>query len=516
MKKGAPPSWSDVRRLFRRFILLVVAPTVGLVFFGVLAIHNERAALEQRFKDQYTARLTSLAAQLALTLEGTAERLTRATPSKPDALVRFDFTFGAGHLLSVPELDAETTAALTAALPSFAIPSDGTVALVSLRTGAARGLYAVRRKNTDVLRGLAFSESGLSQSVTREGARRFAGDGARFTLEGPREPTTPPTTSLHAMLDAVTSDRSEPGVVSFPLSAPLADWKIVATLPGNGPVQAALWRNRTIYIAMLAVFYLFITIGVVMTMRGIWREAHLSRLKTDFVSNISHELRTPLTSIRMFAETLRQGRAVTPEEQELCIDFIAKESERLSIIAERTLDWARLEAGRRPFERERISAAKLVRNVVDGFLSHGTVDREAITLELPDDLPILDVDAGAIGQVILNLLENAVKYSGANKRIVVRGRRHRNEIVLEVEDNGIGIARKDLRRVFERFYRADDLLARRTEGSGLGLSIARRIVIAHGGRLHVRSKLGTGSIFTIQLPVAPAQAPIPAQRESHA
>src|SRR5205085_1111005 len=99
-------------------------------------------------------------------------------------------------------------------------------------------------------------------------------------------------------LDEITSDRNDPGALALPLPGPLAEWRIVAHLPGDDPVSRALWRNRTIYIVALALFYAIITIGVIATLRGIVREVRLSRLKTDFVSNISHELRTPLTSIR--------------------------------------------------------------------------------------------------------------------------------------------------------------------------------------------------------------------------
>lgn len=509
------PVGLDVRRLISRFIILVVVPTVGLVAFGVLAINNERAAVEQRFKDQYAGRLRSLAEHLASTLESSAQRLNRESPSRPDPLVRFDFTFKEGVLESEPVRTEDVSTALAAALRGFVGPADGSVALLPIQGGPARGLYAVRHVRNGKLAGLAFSEQGLATSVARDGASRFPGEVARFSLEGPKE--APPNTGpLRAMIESATSDRGDPGLLSLPLPAPLADWKIVATLPGNDPVRSALWRNRTIYIVTLFVFYVVIAIGVVITLRGISREVQVSRMKTDFVSNLSHELRTPLTSIRMFAETLRMGRATTPEEQALCVDFIARESERLSLIAERTLDWARLEAGRRPFVREHIDPAVLIRRVVDGYLSHGTLDHESIHLELADRLPQVDVDTAAIGQVLLNLLENSVKYSGNDKRIVVRASRRRRGVLIEVEDNGLGIARKDLKRVFERFYRADDLLARRTEGSGLGLSIARRIVVAHAGKLTVRSQPGVGSTFSIFLPGAAAPKTSPARSASPA
>jgi signal transduction histidine kinase len=489
----------DVKRLISMFIILVVVPTVGLVAFGVLAINNERAAVEQRFKDQYAGRLRSLAEHLAGTLETTARRLNRDRPSPADPLVRFDFTLRETGLESEPPRSPDVVAALSGSLHGLSAPADGSTVLLPIQGGAARGLYAVRRLADGNLTGLAFSEQGLAASVAKDGATRFPGEAAHFTLEGPKE-ALPNTSPLRTMLESATIDRAEQNLLSLPLPAPLGDWHIVANLPGDDPVRSALWRNRTIYIVTLALFYVVIAIGVVITLRGIYREVQLSRMKTDFVSNISHELRTPLTSIRMFAETLRQGRASSPEEQAMCIDFIAKESERLSLIAERTLDWARLEAGRRPFVREQIDPAHLLRGLVEAFLSHGTVDREAISLDVGQGLPLIDVDTAALGQVVLNLLENAVKYSGPEKRITVRARRRRRGVLIEVADNGFGIARKDLKRVFERFYRADDLLARRTEGSGLGLSIARRIVVAHAGRLTVVSKPGVGSTFSIFLP----------------
>jgi len=502
MTRRSPPSWIDVRRLVTGFILLVVVPTGGLVGFGIVAIDNERAAVEQRFKDQYSDRLHTLAEHLASTLEKTSGRLTDGERGT-SPLVKFDFTFTADQVDATPPVPPEVQSALAASLRAFIPPRDGSVALMPIAIGPAHDLYAVRRLPDGTLRGLAFSEEGLTASVAHESKKRFPGELAQFSLEGPHEPATTASSSpLRAMLDAVTSDRIEQGVVDLPLPGALAAWRIVATLPGNDPVRRALLRNRTIYIVTLSIVYVIITIGVIATLRGMWREARLSALKTDFVSNIAHELRTPLTSIRMFAETLRLGRATTPEEQALCIDFIARESERLSLITERTLDWARLEAGRRPFVRERVSPSTLVRTSVDRFLAHGTVDHEAFSVALPEDLPPVDVDAAAIGQVLLNLFENAVKYSGPTKRITVRGRRAGRMVLIEVGDNGIGIARKDLKRVFERFYRADDLLARRTEGSGLGLAIARRIVVAHAGRLAVRSKLGVGSVFTIMLPAA--------------
>jgi two-component system phosphate regulon sensor histidine kinase PhoR len=502
-----PPDPADVRRLFTRFILLVVLPAVGLVSFGVVAISNERAAVEQRFQQEYVGRLRVLGGHLAVTME-VAGRLSQPMPLLPSPAVKFDFALDSRGIVASRHLDADTSLALAASMRAGAPPPGG-ASVVPVASGPARGLYALVAAEGGELRGLAFNEAGLAAAVEAEGRLRFPSDSARFTLVGPREDAAPSSNPMRRLLDELTSAKDEPGTLSLPLPAPLAEWRILAKLPTDDTIRVALWRNRTIYLVTLALFYALITIGVVVTLRGIWREVRLSRLKTDFVSNISHELRTPLTSIRMFAETLKMGRATTKEEQDACIDFIMKESERLGQLAERTLDWARIEAGRRSFDFERCAPAKLVGDTLETFLSLATLPRADLTVTIDEELPDIAVDPSAFAQVLLNLLENAVKYTPLVKRIAVRVRRQRGKVLVQVEDNGIGIAKKDMKRIFDRFYRADDLLARRTEGTGLGLSIARRVVAAHGGRILVVSRVGTGSTFTVELPALKAK-PAPA------
>lgn len=494
---SAPPGPLDVRRLLTRFIVLVVVPALGLIGFGVVAISNERAVVEKRFAEEYLGRLRTVASHLA---SGIDEAAAGARDTN-NPLVSFTFRITDEGLRTRPEVPAESAQALSELLGSTSRPPPGSVALVPVPSGPARGLYAIRQVEGE-LAGVAFSEPGMGAFVESEGRRLFPGDAAGWSML-PRPPAAEPSTNpMRRLLDELTQPRADSGTVSLPLPGPLADWRIVAELPGDDPVSRALWRNRTIYIVALTIFYLVITIGVVVTLRGIAREARLSRMKTDFVTNISHELRTPLTSIRLFAETLRLGRAATEEERNACLDLIVSESERLSTLTERTLEWGRLEAGVRAFVREPVSVASLVQPVVDTLLAHGELSRDALTVDLPPTLPDVLADPDAMGQVLRNLLENAVKYSGGNRRIAVEAQAIGSRVAIDVTDNGAGIERKDLKRIFDRFYRADDLLARRTEGSGLGLSIARRIVDAHGGRLTVKSRPGYGSTFTVELPGA--------------
>jgi signal transduction histidine kinase len=289
------------------------------------------------------------------------------------------------------------------------------------------------------------------------------------------------------------------------LAPPLQDFRLVVLPTGEDPVARASTRNRAVYGVLLGLFYLTLTFGVVYTGRVLYREARLSRMKTDFVSLVSHELRTPLTSIRMFIETLALGRIKEPAQTQEVLQLLARETERLSSLIERVLDWSRIESGRKVYQRALMPAATLVDAAVAAFraqrLDGGQVD---FTVDVPEGLPSVDVDRDAVAGALLNLLQNAYKYTGTEKRIALSARRDGRWIDLSVEDNGMGIAAKERKRIFERFYRVDNLLTRRTEGSGLGLAIAKRIVEAHGGRISVHSEPGKGSRFTIQLPVGKA------------
>ena len=218
------------------------------------------------------------------------------------------------------------------------------------------------------------------------------------------------------------------------------------------------------------------------------------------MANISHELRTPLTSVRLFAETLKEGRAESPEEIHECVDLLASEAERLSKLVEKLLDWSRLESGRRMLELTPTEVPVLLAEIGEAYKAQQLP--ATYQTDLDPDLPPLNVDRDAMAQVVLNLLHNAVKYTGPDKRIRVRARRAGKGVAIEVEDNGPGVRPQDRKRIFERFYRADDLLSRSTEGTGLGLAISKKIVEAHGGRIELDSRMGEGSTFRIVLPAA--------------
>jgi two-component system phosphate regulon sensor histidine kinase PhoR len=253
-------------------------------------------------------------------------------------------------------------------------------------------------------------------------------------------------------------------------------------------------------------FVLVAVTGIVLVLVFLRREANLSTLQADFVSKVSHELRTPLTSIRLFVETMDRARgdAMT---QGKCLDALGRETERLTLLIERLLDWGRMEAGRKQFELRERGVTEVVAKALEAFAPlrdrHPELD---FASEVDPQLPTVNADLGAMADAIVNLLSNALKYGGSPPVVRLRARRFQDRVAIEVSDNGVGIPRVEHRRIFEKFYRIDDRLSREREGSGLGLAIVKHIARVHRGRVQVESAEGKGSTFRILLPpFAPGQ-----------
>jgi len=241
--------------------------------------------------------------------------------------------------------------------------------------------------------------------------------------------------------------------------------------------------------------------GILLTYRSVSKEMALARLKSDFVSNVSHELRTPLSLIRLYAETLEMGRLTSPEKYQEYYRIIRKESERLTALINNILDFSRIEAGRKEYDFRETDLRELVHNTLDSYRyqieQHGFDYEEKIA----DNVPPLRVDREAMARSLVNLVNNALKYSQDRKFIGVKLYRDNGSVKLEVEDHGIGIPQQEQNKIFEKFYRVGDPLVHNTKGSGLGLSLVRHIVQAHGGEVSVDSAPGQGSKFIIALPV---------------
>jgi len=291
--------------------------------------------------------------------------------------------------------------------------------------------------------------------------------------------------------------------------APEVERNLETAFPGltlaiklHGTTLASLGQRfiRTSFL-ILGALSVLLAAGILLTYRNVWKEVALARLKSDFVSNVSHELRTPLALIRLYAETLEMGRLSSQEKYHQYYSIIRKESERLTALINNILDFSRIEAGRKEYDFRETDIAELVRNTLESYRyqieQHGFALQESIA----DDLPPLRLDREAIARSLLNLVNNALKYSQIEKYLGVTLYRDNGSVKLEVVDHGIGIPHGEQHKIFEKFYRVGDPLVHNTKGSGLGLSLVRHIVQAHGGDVSVESAPGKGSKFTIALPV---------------
>ena len=290
--------------------------------------------------------------------------------------------------------------------------------------------------------------------------------------------------------------------VSRKLDAPFSRLALGIRFQGTSVKELGQqWIHRSFWI--LAILSLMIIGGLVLTKRMVSKEMAVAKLKSDFVSNVSHELRTPLALIRLYAETLELGRINTQEKKEQYYRIIRKESERLTALINNILDFSRIEAGRKEYEFLETDIGELVRNTLDSYRYQ--VEQQGFELEeqIESNLPQVWVDREAIARALVNLVNNALKYSNHEKFLGVKLYKDKSLVKLEVVDHGIGIERRDQTKIFEKFYRAGDPLVHNTKGSGLGLSLVRHISEAHGGDIEVESTPGRGSKFTLSLPVMP-------------
>ncbi len=503
MKRTSQPIILSFRRTFALLILLVVLPSAGLSGFGIVAIINERAAVEKRLEVSFQGTLEQLSAELPQLIQaGRIEEVEgglRVLSPTGQLLSTEPFRLEGQEVQATPE---ELATALRTVLPAAeSIPPRPT--LFSLMVGGRPALLLAERRGP-VVRGARLSTAAVEGLLTERAGTWVmpGGEPVRFTLLS-RQPEAGEGL-VGKLVFEVAQARATQVLAERLLAPPLQDFRLGVLPTGEDPVARASTRNRVVYVVLLALFYLTLTFGVVYTGRALYREARLSRMKTDFVSLVSHELRTPITSIRMFIETLALGRVKDPAQTQEVLQLLTRETERLSTLIEKVLDWARLEGGRKVYQRERQPVSTLVETAVAAFRAQRLEGDLQLSVDVPEDLPSVEVDRDALAGALLNLLQNAYKYSGQDKRIFLSARAHGRWVDLSVEDHGMGIAPRDRKRIFERFYRVDNLLTRKTEGSGLGLAITKRIVEDHGGRITVHSTLGQGSRFTLQLPVGKA------------
>ena len=286
----------------------------------------------------------------------------------------------------------------------------------------------------------------------------------------------------------------------------------IAVAPGPGSVEAKVvpleFDGRELWLSVSGVTF---SDGVVYAFRSLTEERALDELKGEFIATASHELRTPLAAIYGSAQTLRRDDIDLDEgSQKQLLDVIAEESERLARIADDILFANKLDSGQFALGEQTVDLCALAHGVVEE-MRVSFADRDNISFEcaVPAGLEPIVADSDKVRQVLLNLVDNAVKYSPAGGRVRVSVAARDGGVRLAVSDEGIGIAPLEQRRIFGKFYRVDPDLARGVGGTGLGLYICRELVRRMGGRVTVNSKEGKGSMFVVDLPLTIAPAPEP-------
>jgi signal transduction histidine kinase len=251
---------------------------------------------------------------------------------------------------------------------------------------------------------------------------------------------------------------------------------------------------------------LILTIGATLLaayllLRDVNREVQMAEMRSHFVASVSHELKTPLTAIRMFAETLAMGRAGGEQATSEYLRTIVNESERLSRLVDNVLDFSRIEQGNKVYRMQSTCLADVVRSAARTMQYPLLQLGFTLTVSIDESIPALQANADALEQAILNLLANAMKYSGNARQIEMRLGRSGEEAFIDIVDHGLGISREDQSRIFEKFYRVRSVETDRIAGTGLGLTLALHIVEAHKGQVHVSSEVGRGSTFSVRIPL---------------
>ena len=268
--------------------------------------------------------------------------------------------------------------------------------------------------------------------------------------------------------------------------------------------------QRTLTFAALILASAFAAvIGLFSAYSSFRRQQQLSEMKSDFVSSVSHELRAPIASVRLMAEGLERGKILEPAKQHEYFKFIVQECRRLSSLIENVLDFSRIEEGRKRYEMESTDLVALTQQTVKVMETYAAERDISIALRVTGTALPVDLDGKAMQQALVNLIDNAIKHSPKGSNIAVDldfnyspAGAQSSSVLVSVEDHGEGIAASEQDKIFERFYRVGSELRRETQGVGIGLSIVKHIVEAHGGRVTVRSAPGQGSRFTIELPAA--------------
>ena len=281
----------------------------------------------------------------------------------------------------------------------------------------------------------------------------------------------------------------------------LPGWTIQLFFKGGDVFERAASEQIAIYTWTGLLFIVLILVSGAVAAKSIDHQIKLNKLKNDFIATVTHELKTPLASMRVLVDTLLEGNYRDQNQVTEYLQLVARENERLSRLIDNFLTFSRMERNKQAFQMRQTSPVSIARTAAQAVKTKLGRGHCCFETDLPEQLPTIRADHDAMVTVLVNLLDNAYKYSSDEKRIKLSVTSDDSAIGFTVSDNGLGIPRRALKKIFQRFYQVDRSLSRRAEGCGLGLSIAKFIVDAHQGAITVESKPGQGSTFTVRIPL---------------
>ena len=295
---------------------------------------------------------------------------------------------------------------------------------------------------------------------------------------------------------SILNDNSHNLLYSSQLNPFFPGQMILIRLADEDLISDIVKRRSWIYGIASVLLLVAMVLGVALILRDIAREKHISQMRSDFISNVTHELKTPLTSIRMYAESMIMGRVKSEEKRKEYLEVVVHESDRLKGMINNILEFSKMEKGSPEYHFVRTDIALIIKEAIAEMSHWFNQEGFEITSELEESI-LADVDPEKMKQALNNLFSNAIKYSTDTKQVFIRLVRKEDNIIIEVEDHGIGIPDDKLLRIFEPFYRIAQ--EEGASGTGLGLTVVKEIVEAHGGTITVTSKSGEGSKFVITL-----------------
>lgn len=277
-------------------------------------------------------------------------------------------------------------------------------------------------------------------------------------------------------------------------------WRVELFASKTGGLGLVELKNSYYFWTILTLIIVLI-FGAFLIVRTISHEVEVLRIKSDFVSSVSHEFKTPLTSIKALAERLQEGKVKDPSKAEQYFSVISQDAEKLAKLVKNILDFSKIEEGKKEYEFEETDVGQLVAQQLENFRK-GELQKDLKTqAQIPKDIPHLFVDRDALSQAIINILDNASKFSPDKKEIYVSVKKDEENVIIEVDDRGIGIHQDELNKIFDKFYQGKNTLRQIVKGTGLGLTLVKHTVEAHGGRISVESKVGQGSTFSLIFPL---------------